>query len=172
MELVPYTDADVWLIEALETDPQVMAELGGPWPKEKIPEIHRRRLEYMASGNWYLKIIPSPGSDPVGTIMVWRSESEDAPGAEVGWTILPEHQGRGYGTKALRLLLERIGEEGGWGDIHAFPGVTNGASNALCRKFGFELTGEEEVDYGGRSLRVYHWVLREDNVAPFHAGER
>ena len=33
------------------------------------------------------------------------------------------------------------------------------ASNALCRKFGFELIGEETIDYGGRALRCNHWVL-------------
>ena len=32
MELVTYTQKDLWLTEALETDPVVMAELGGAWP--------------------------------------------------------------------------------------------------------------------------------------------
>jgi hypothetical protein len=43
--------------------------------------------------------------------------------------------------------------------LHAFPGVSNPASNALCRKFGFELLGEEEGGYRGAALRVNHWVL-------------
>jgi RimJ/RimL family protein N-acetyltransferase len=160
VELVPYTDADMWLTEALETDPRVMAELGGPWPLEKIPGIHGRRLQYIANGSWYLKVVPEPGARAVGAVMVWHSEVNGEPLSEMGWMILPEHQGRGYASAAVRLLLERIRAEGGWGDVHAFPGATNAPSNAICRKSGFELVGEIEVDYGGRPLRVNHWVRR------------
>lgn len=162
MELVPYTDGDMWLTEALETDPRVMAELGGPWPLEKIPEIHRRRLGYLAKGSWYLKIVPEPGARPIGAVMVWDSEVNGEPVGEMGWMILPEHQGRGYASEAVRLVLERIRAEGRWGDVHAFPGVTNAPSNAICRKSGFELLGQTEVDYGSRTLRCNHWVLRDD----------
>jgi RimJ/RimL family protein N-acetyltransferase len=152
----------MWLTEALETDPRVMAELGGPWPAEKIPEIHGRRLTYIANGSWYFKVVPEPGARPVGAVMVWPSEVDGESLSEMGWMILPEHQGQGHASAAVRLLLERIRTEGRWGDVHAFPGVTNAPSNAICRKFGFELVGEIEVDYGGRPLRVNHWVLRAD----------
>jgi RimJ/RimL family protein N-acetyltransferase len=158
MELVPYTEDDMWLTEALETDPRVMAELGGPWPREKIPEIHRRRVAAISKGGWYMKVVPERGGQPVGAVTIWLSEFQGQPISEAGWTILPEHQGRGYASEALRLLLERADAEGKWGDIHAFPGVTNAPSNALCRKFGFELVGQADVEYGGRPLRVNHWV--------------
>ena len=61
---------------------------------------------------------------------------------------------------ALAAILERARHDPRWGDIHAFPGVTNGPSNALCRKFGFDLLDEVTVDYGGRILRCNHWVRR------------
>lgn len=48
MELVTYTDADIWLLEVMETNPDVMAELAGAWPIEEIPHIHRRCLEHTA----------------------------------------------------------------------------------------------------------------------------
>ena len=160
MELVPYTDADMWLVEALETDPVVMAELGGPWPPERIPEIHRKRSDLDPTQGRCLKIVPAPGADPIGTIMLWRSEWRGEPISELGWTILPAHHGRGFGSAALGLLLERARDDGYWGDLHAFPGVTNAASNALCRKYGFELHETTDVSYGERTLRVNHWVLR------------
>ena len=74
--------------------------------------------------------------------------------------ILPEHQGRGNASAALALLIERTRHDPRWGDIHAFPGSTNGPSNGLCRKLGFEQLEEAVVDYAGRELRVNHWVLR------------
>ncbi len=160
MELEPCTEDDVWLTEALETDPRVMAELGGPQPIDYVRDVHRRRVAGIETGKWWFKIIPEPGGEPVGTIGLWPSEWAGEPISETGWMVLPEHQGRGHASAALAMLLERARDHGGWGDIHAFPGVTNGASNALCRKLGFEQIETVDVDYGGRTLRCNHWVLR------------
>ena len=74
--------------------------------------------------------------------------------------VLPEHQRKGYASAALRLLLERAWADGRWGDIHALPGISNPASNALCRGAGFRLLDEAQVDYRGRTLHCNHWVLR------------
>lgn len=161
MELVQATPDDLWLTQALETDPRVMAELGGPWPEEVVAATHARRMASIAEkGNWLFKILPEPDGPAVGTIGLWASEVEGVPLSETGWMILPEHQGRGYASAALALLIERARADGGWGDIHAFPGQSNAPSNALCRKFGFEHVGQLTVDYSGRTLQVNHWVLR------------
>jgi RimJ/RimL family protein N-acetyltransferase len=162
MELVPCTAEDVWLTEALETDPRVMAELGGPQAIEYARDVHARRVAGIRDGNWWLKIVPEPGARPVGTIGLWPAEWEGSTISETGWMVLPDHQGKGHASAALSLLLERARAARTWGDIHAFPGATNEPSNALCRKFGFELLGSTDVDYGDRRLAVNHWVLRAD----------
>lgn len=160
MELQPLTPEDEWLTVAMETDARVMSELGGPQTEAFARAAHRRRMAAMASGSWLFKLIPEPGGAPVGTIMLWRSEWAGEPISETGWMVLAEHQGKGHASAALGILLERARVDGSWGDIHAMPGVTNGPSNALCRKYGFEQLESSEVDYAGRSLRVSHWVLR------------
>jgi RimJ/RimL family protein N-acetyltransferase len=159
MELVPYADEHLWLTEALETNEHVMAELGGAWPRDAIPGIHARRLESIAGGTWLFTIVPEPGSAPVGMIGIFDSDLDGSPISEAFWLILPAHQGRGYASEALRMVLERAHAEARWGPIHAFSGITNGPSNALCRKSGFTLVGEREIDYGGRTLRCNHWML-------------
>jgi RimJ/RimL family protein N-acetyltransferase len=161
MELVPYTDADYWLTEALETDPVVMGELGGPWPREDIPGIHRRRMDAIRNGTWWFTMVPDPEMPPVGHLGIFHSDWQGQRISEAGWAVLPAYQGRGYASAALELLLDRAAADGRWGTIHAMPGVTNGPSNALCRKFGFRLVGEETVDYRGRPLRCNHWVREE-----------
>jgi hypothetical protein len=55
----------------------------------------------------------------------------------------------------------RADHDGRWGAVHAFPGVTNAASNALCRNHGFSLVGEDTFDYRGRRLRYNHWIREE-----------
>jgi RimJ/RimL family protein N-acetyltransferase len=159
VELRPYTDADRWLTEALETDERVMSELGGAWPVDAIPQIHRRRLASIANGTWWFTIVPVPDVAPIGMLGIFGSEFQGSAISEVGWSVLPEHQGRGYASAALRMVLERALADGRWGTIHAFPGATHAPSNALCRKFGFSLLGQETIDYGGRSLRCNHWAL-------------
>ncbi len=160
MELIPYGEGDLWLTEALELDPEVMAELGGPRPKEELPGVHEMRIAAKIDDeDWWFKIVPGPGDEPAGTIGIWPSEVNGAQTYETGWMVLPAHQGRGIATEALAMLLDRARTDGRFDSIHAFPGVTNGASNALCRKFGFELRGESEVKFRDQPLRVNHWVL-------------
>jgi RimJ/RimL family protein N-acetyltransferase len=153
MELQAYTDADFPLTEALETDPRVMHELGGPIERSKLPDVHRRRLD----DPWWCKIVEHPGGPAVGTIGVWETRHGGAVVHETGWMVLPAHQGRGVASAALGLLIDRA--RGVFPSLHAFPPVTNAPSNALCRKFGFTLLGPAAFVYSGRTLQCHHWSL-------------
>ena len=155
MELRRYSDEDIALIEAMETDPVVMRELGGPVPREEIPAIHGRRL---GSGPWYFVIVTDDG-ESAGTIGIWETEHDGAVVHETGWMLLAAFHGRGLASAALGQLLDRVRAEPRVEQLHAWPGVTNPASNALCRKFGFELLGEEEGAYRDARFPVNHWVL-------------
>jgi RimJ/RimL family protein N-acetyltransferase len=160
VELRAYTDADFWLTEALETDPEVMRELGGPLDRARLPEIHRRRL----GDPWWFTIVAESGGPAVGSIGVWQTRHRGQMLHETGWMVLPAHQGRGIASAALALLIERVRAEPRFRSIHAFPPVTNAPSNALCRKFGFVLLDEADFVYAGRTLRCNHWSL--DTAAP------
>jgi RimJ/RimL family protein N-acetyltransferase len=155
MELRAYTDADLALTEALETDAGVMAQLGGPIPCERLRGIHRRRL----GDPWWFVIAERPGGPGVGTIGVWDSDHHGARVHETGWMVLPERQGRGIASRALALLVERVRAEPRFATLHAFPPVTNAPSNGLCRTAGFALRGETDVVYAGRTLHCNHWAL-------------
>jgi hypothetical protein len=43
--------------------------------------------------------------------------------------------------------------------VHAYPATSNEPSNAICRAVGFELVGEQLLDYAGQRLLVDHWKL-------------
>ena len=73
--------------------------------------------------------------------MLWTNEEEGDPYSETGWMVLPEFQGQGLAKAAVRLLLERARDDGRWGLVHAYPGVTNGPSNGICRDSGLHLGG-------------------------------
>jgi RimJ/RimL family protein N-acetyltransferase len=155
MELRAYTDADLALTEALETDPAVMHHLGGPVPRERLPRVHRLRL----ADSWWFVITEEPGGPGVGTIGIWEATHDGEAIHETGWMVLPAHQGRGIASRALAMLAERARTEPRFSALHAFPPVSNTPSNALCRKSGFALVGETDVEFAGRPLHCNHWVL-------------
>jgi RimJ/RimL family protein N-acetyltransferase len=159
MELVPYSDEDIGLVEELECDPEAMSELGGPVAPERIPEIHARRLATVAAGDWYFKISPDGGGPDAGTIGICSAEWRGEPIYEAGWMVLPAFQGQGIASRALAKIISMAKADGRFRRIYAFPSVTNAPSNALCRKFGFKLIEETDFDYRGAPLRVNVWEL-------------
>jgi GNAT superfamily N-acetyltransferase len=122
MKLEIMTEEDVELRVRLQTDPQMMAELGGPRPREAIERAHAKSLALAAEGRcWPLKIIPDGGSSPAGGVDVFESSHEDKAIYEIGWMILPEFQNRGIASQAVREVLERARGSGCLGRSTPFP---------------------------------------------------
>ena len=153
----------------MRCDPVMMAELGGPLPREGIEAKVRRDMADTASGRtWVLMILPDEAEvgTVAGTVALWSHPEGTETISEVGWMVLPEFQGRGLATAAVRVLLERARTENRWGIVHAFPGVTNRPSNGICRRLGFTLLGEQDVVFADRTLRANHWQI--DPAAGLH----
>ena len=160
IELVPLRPEDEWLTAALETDPVMMEHIGGPLDPAAVPALHARRLEDIESGDtWYFTIRLGAEGPLVGGICLWREDHHPPGTSEVGYSVLRPYQGQGIAKAALRELIRRAREDGHWGDIHAWPSVTNEASNALCRSLGFRHVGVEEFEFRGHRLRCNDWVL-------------
>ena len=159
--LVPLSAADEWLTAALETDPAIMRQLGGPLGPDDVPAIHARRVRGVEAGTtWYFTIRLGPDVPAVGTICLWKDDGHDHGTSETGWSVLTGYQGRGIARAAVRDLIDRARADGRWGDIHAYPSVTNDASNALARAAGFTLVGTVDVEFRGHPLHCNDWVLR------------
>jgi GNAT superfamily N-acetyltransferase len=99
-------------------------------------------------------ILPGPGRGLAGDAGPGAEEvaAEETP-------ALPEFQGRGIGQRAVRALLELAGDQGRWGLVHAFPSITNAASNGICRSLGFRLEAEQDITFAGRVMRTNRWVI-------------
>ena len=97
----------------------------------------------------------------VGSVGYWPREWADESVYETGYGILPEFQGRGFAVEAVRQCAQRAAHNGSRRWLHAFPSVHHAASNAVCRKAGFELVGECEFEYPpGSFLTSNDWRLR------------
>jgi RimJ/RimL family protein N-acetyltransferase len=135
-----------------------MRYLGGPVTLDQIQRAHERRAA--DNSDRWLKIVLEPGDDPVGVIGIWQSEHSGGTIHETGWMVSADQTGRGIATRALALLLDIARSDPEIETLHAFPNVANEPSNALCRRAGFELLGEEELAFRDRPVRCNHWLIR------------
>lgn len=147
IELRPWADGDLPLLHKLLGDLEMMRHLGGPEAPEKIEERHARYLKIAAGSetSGVFKVVD--GADDVGWVGYWDFTWRDEPAYETGWSVLPAFQGKGIASRATGLLLEKLRGERKRRFVHALPRVSNATSNAICRKLGFTLVEETDLEY-------------------------
>jgi RimJ/RimL family protein N-acetyltransferase len=162
MRLRDVEPGDVGAYVRMRCDQVTMAEVGGPQPREGISAKVARDVQQAASdAAWIKMIIPDQSAPGVvaGSIALWSHEDSRTSMSEIGWMVLPEFQGRGIATTAVRMVLALAREKNRWGLVHAFPVITNTPSNAVCRSAGFRFVEEQETTFAGRVFRTNHWVI-------------
>ena len=106
------------------------------------------------------KIVDGPTGEAVGSVGYWERAWRDRQVYEVGWSVLPAFQGRGLARLATAEVIALARSEGKHRFLHAFPSIHNAPSNAICRRLGFTLVEECEVEYPpGRFMRCNDWRL-------------
>ena len=140
--------------------PEMMLHLGGPESDEALVARNEKYLALWQSGEAHkFQVFADDASDPVAMVGYWDSIWRESPILEMGWSTAPEHQGKGYATRAIVAALEYASQSGAPREMHAFPSVENLPSNAVCRKAGFILAGESEFEYPpGDKMQCNDWV--------------
>ncbi|MFB7222168.1 GNAT family N-acetyltransferase [Streptomyces sp. NPDC002596] len=162
MQLRNVSPDDVDAYIRMRCDPVMMADLGGPLPREGMADKVRRDARQAAADlAWFKMIIPDPASPDVvaGTVTMWSHDTDDGPISEIGWMVLPDFQGQGLGKRAVRTLLQQARDEDRWEIVHAFPARSNAASNGICRSVGFRFVSEVNVTFAGQVLKTNHWAI-------------
>ena len=159
--------SDLGVLERANT-PEMTRYLGGPETAEELIERHERYLRLNASGEAHMFRIDADGI-PVGGIGFWKVEHDGVPAWETGWSVEPAWQGNGIARDAVRQVTHRVAEDGMRDLLVAYPGVDNSASNALCRRAGFEQRGSATAPWRGGQLTFNTWVL---DVSPLDLSGR
>lgn len=160
MRLVPITAEDEDLAVRLECDPEMMLHVGGPRPEAEVRSAHKRRLDLIEQGVARIFKIATDDSDEVlGTVGIWKIDWKGPQAYELGWFVLPEHQGKGVASEAARLIISQARSSPGIRFVHAFPAVTNVASNAIARKIGMSNQGEFDNEGFAGVLRCNNWRI-------------
>src|SRR6201982_4042581 len=80
---------DVSAYVRMRCDPVMMAELGGPLPREGIEDKVARDVQAAAAGDeWIKMIVPGEAAPDVvaGSVALWSHDEDDGePIAEIGW---------------------------------------------------------------------------------------
>lgn len=158
VRLEPWGEDDFWLLERANA-PEMTTYLGGPETEEQVLSRHRKYVENDFPGQMFVVILAD--GERVGSIGYWQHEQ---PGGstvwEAGWGVLPEFQGRGIAAAAITELIEVAAAARSHRTLHAYPRIDNPASNALCRKAGFTLRAEIDLEYPkGNPIRCNDWYV-------------
>jgi RimJ/RimL family protein N-acetyltransferase len=157
--LEPWGSGDLRLLERLMGDPRMTEYLGGPESPDKLRE-RQARYERLAGGDRMLKIVDAASRAGVGSVGFWTKEWRDEWVYEVGWMVVLEFQGRGIALAATTQAIELAKHDDRHGFMHAFPNVDNAASNAICRKLGFEALEACELEFPkGHFMICNDWRL-------------
>ncbi|HST26452.1 MAG TPA: GNAT family N-acetyltransferase [Gaiellaceae bacterium] len=157
VRLEPWGPGDLPLLQKLLGDPAMMEHLGGPETPEKIAE---RQARYERPDSRQFRIVDGATGEAVGHVGYWERDWHGEEVYEIGWLVLPAFQGRGIAGAATRQAIEIARSGSARRFLHAYPGVDNVPSNAICRKLGFELLGPCEFEYPkGSWMQCNDWRL-------------
>lgn len=156
--LETWSAGDIDILERCNTL-EVKRYIGGPETPEKLLDRHRRYLDEAIPGETRMFRISYDGLG-AGSIGYWERRWRGGPVHETGWAVVPDLHGRGIAGRAAALLIEVLRGERRHRYLHAFPAPDNAASNAICRKLGFELMAECDFEYPpGNVMRSNDWRL-------------
>ncbi|MEO3928000.1 GNAT family N-acetyltransferase [Micromonosporaceae bacterium B7E4] len=159
VRIEPWSEGDLDLLRRINT-PEMKRHLGGPETEEQVLARHERYVRFGGGQGCMFRVVALPEEVPVGSVGYWERNWHDQTVYEMGWSILPAYQGRGLATAALLAVVDEARARRTHRYAHAYPSVDNAASNAVCRKAGFELLGETEFEFPkGRLMRSNDWRL-------------
>ena len=161
VRIEPWGPDDLPLVEKVMGDPRMTEHLGGPESPEKLAERQQRYARIASTGTGRMfKVVDVASGEGVGSVGYWEREEDGTTVWETGWNVIPEFQGRGIAAEAMRLVIEAARADAKHRWMDAYPAIDNGASNALCRKLGFQLLGECDFEFPpGNLIHGNHWRL-------------
>ncbi len=121
----------MWAMIYEESDPGMKAAYG---------EMLSMSLEYPEQKQWYIAwIIELHDGTRVGDLC-FKGLSEGGM-VEIGYGILPQFQGNGYATEAVRAMTAWAAAQPGVKSVEAETEAENAASQSVLKKAGFVPSG-------------------------------
>ena len=156
---------DAAFLRAHKNDRRVWQPTGWPWPassqglEEWIGDLQE---------DDGVHLLACVDEEPVGKVDLFEVDDTHGTG-ELGYWIVPDHQGEGYGSEAVALLVEYAFSELRFHRIEAKVFEFNDASMGLLESIGFTAEGaHREAAFIDGAYRDVHWfgVLADEWESP------
>ncbi|MEU6205592.1 GNAT family N-acetyltransferase [Micromonospora musae] len=141
--LRPLGPDDVDVMHRLHTRPEVVANQAPPVPPDRAAIERRCRLsasQWLTGELARLLILDAATGEPAGSCGLSVSDPQAGEGT-VGYALLPQWRGRGYATRAVRLLAGWAFGPAGLARLAAGTVPENVASHRVLEKVGFRREG-------------------------------
>jgi RimJ/RimL family protein N-acetyltransferase len=163
LRLCPWCDDHRAPFAAMHADPEVTADLGGPFDRaESDAKLDRYAEAYAAHGlsRWAVE-----GADGVflgyAGVMLRRSPGHPLGShLEIGWRFVRSAWGQGYATESAKAALAEAFQHGGVRDILSYTDAQNLRSQAVMARLGLERDPDRDfvADYGKGPWHGMVWV--------------
>ena len=127
----------------------------------EVAEMVRRRTE-PGDGTFVGLVVEHDGEVVGDSILILQGTGLSE--GEIGWTILPQHAGRGYATEAARAVLRLGFEHYGLRRVVANLDARNDRSAALCERLGMRREVDKVADFWSKGTWTssYEYALLAD----------
>jgi RimJ/RimL family protein N-acetyltransferase len=168
LALRPWRETDKPAFAALNADPEIAADLGGPLSRAASDaKLDRYRAIFDRHGFSRLAIEDSQRAF-VGYagVMPSRPDHPLGPHAEIGWRLVRAAWGKGYASEASRAVLEHAFARLGLREVLAYTAADNVRSQAVMMRLGMRRDPSRDFDtlYGDTPWHGLVWVaeMRRD----------
>lgn len=149
--LKPIELSDLQDLYHLRTNPQVAKYIQRDVNKN-IDDI-RQFIALVIKNNFYFTIRTLVRNEFIGTITLWNID-RSINYAEIGYELLPEFQGKGLMSEAVKAMLDYAFNKAGFEVIEAHTHRENTASRRLLERVGFKLL-PDKIDRDNLDIVVY-----------------
>jgi RimJ/RimL family protein N-acetyltransferase len=164
LTLRPWRETDREAFAALNADPEVSWDLGGPLTRAAsdakfdryLATFNRHGFSRLAVEDsqqvflGYAGVMPRPADHPLG------------PHADIGWRLRRTAWGHGYASEAAQAALADVFARAGLAEVLAYTSADNARSQAVMRRLGLRREPARDFSHGydGKPWRGLVWVAR------------
>lgn len=160
---------DFEAVYAMRSDPEVVRYLyWGVQTEEEARAALEQRISFRAirgEGDVLAVLAVLKATGEITADLILRCLSQEHSVGEIGFIVLPEHQGRGYATEAARAMLAVAFDGVGFHRVEGHLDARNAASARVLEKLGMRreahLVENEWVKEEWQSELVYAMLDRE-----------
>jgi Acetyltransferases, including N-acetylases of ribosomal proteins len=147
LRLEPYNDSHFEGLRVMESDPLVMRYISNgiaKTPEETWEGIRRVKARWEQYGFSWWAIKETSSGAIVGAACLQHLANVDGAPLEIGWRLVPEHNGKGYATEAAKAIIDFAAERAGATYLVAVADPENIPSQRVMQRLGMTYKAIEQ----------------------------